>query len=178
MATATAKNGTGTKVCPACGGRRMVANAQTGSAEACPICQGAGAVRQDVDPWFFDYVFDGIVNPTGLAAGSSPALPITKQLATDSAFEWLFIVASFTSALLNVQMLDSSRSSQPLSDAPVNINNWAGTAQQPFPLVFAYYFPPGTSVTLKFLDSSGAANTVEVVMRGHKLYPKLRQAAA
>jgi hypothetical protein len=150
--------------CQMCNGGGKVQYAG-GNVATCPVCNGSGAQPGEATPYFYDYVFDAVVPLNGVFS-------VTKQLATDSGFECIFFVASRTSALLTIQVIDSSRGSQSLSDNPVNIDNWAGTAQNPFPLVYAYYFPPGTSITMKFTDTSGAQNTVEVVMRGHKLFPK------
>jgi hypothetical protein len=112
----------------------------------------------------FDYVVNGIV-----ALNSS--LSVSLQIQQDADFEVVFLAGTRTSPLLTVAMSDGA-TGRSFSNAPVNVDNFFGTAQLPFPLVEPYVFARSTSVNFAFLDSSGAQNTVQVVLRGYKLFPQ------
>lgn len=113
----------------------------------------------------FDYVVNAVVplNSTGF--------PVSLQIQQDADFEIVFIVGSRTSPLADVQMSDGA-TGRSFSNAPVNVDNFFGTAQLPFPLVEPYIIARSTSVNFSFRDTSGAQNTIQVVLRGYKLFPQ------
>lgn len=149
------------KVCPSCQGRgqQMVAG---GGRVQCPNCGGTGA-NQQVFRVPFDYVWPSIV----LTALQN--LPATLQIDQDSDFEWIWVVADQTGAW-KIQVRDGS-TGRTLSNNAVNNDNYAGTAQLPFPLVEPYLIARSTVMTASVTDLSNAGNTVQLVFRGYKLFP-------
>ena len=113
----------------------------------------------------FDYVVNAVV------PGNSPGFPVSLQIQQDADFEVVFICGTRTSNLADVQMSDGA-TGRSFSNAPVNVDNFFGTAQLPFPLVEPYIFARSTSVNFAFRDTSGVTNTIQVVLRGYKLFPQ------
>lgn len=154
---------TQSQVCPACQGRRILSSS-SGQAQVCPLCQGKGTVQPEPLRVPFDYTVDVVVPLNG--QGSA-----TLQINQDADFEWIWIVSTQTNAALTVVVTDNGTGRKLMSN-PINIANFAGTAQLPFPLVEPFILPRSTSYLFQFQDSSGAQNTVEVVLRGYKLFPQ------
>lgn len=146
------------KNCPACNGHGTV-----NGATACPMCDGNGQVVSQPFRQPFAYVVNAIVAANG-------NLLATKQISSESDFEWVATVATYTSANLTVQFTDGS--STQFTDNPINIALFAGTAQLPFLVALGsepYVFGGGSVISMTFQDSSGAQNTVQLVMWGFKL---------
>lgn len=119
----------------------------------------------------FDYVVNAIVPANAGQAGGPAALAVTLQIQQDADFEWIFICGTSTSAAGDVAVQDGA-TGRNLTSAPVNYANFFGTAQLPFPLVEPYIVARSTSVNFVFRDASGAQNTVQLVLRGYKLFPQ------
>jgi len=111
----------------------------------------------------FDYVIDSVVPLNGATAPP-------RQFDEDADFEWVMTVVTRTSPLLTVEVIDGA-TGRVLMSNPVNIDNFAGTAQLPFPLVEPYVIARSSLLRFRFVDTSGAPNTVQLVLRGYKLYP-------
>jgi hypothetical protein len=113
----------------------------------------------------FDYVVNAIVplNSTGFN--------VSLQIQQDADFELVFLVGTRTSPLADVTMSDGATGRSFMS-GPVNVDNFFGTAQLPFPLVEPYIVARSTSVNFQFRDTSGSQNTIQVVLRGYKLFPQ------
>jgi hypothetical protein len=119
----------------------------------------------------FDYVVNAIVPAnSGQAGGPAPFL-VSLQIQQDADFETVFLAGTRTSPLADVQMSDGA-TGRNFSNAPVNVDNFFGTAQLPFPLVEPYVFARSTSVNFSFRESSGAPNTIQLVLKGYKLFPQ------
>ena len=117
----------------------------------------------------YDYVLNAIVNP-GAAAAPQPLNNQQLNGDGDYDFELHEIVGSRTSALLTVAMRDGNDAGKLYQNAPVNIDNWLGTAQLPHVLV-PQWWRREFNKTFDFVDSSVAINTVQLVFRGYKLVP-------
>lgn len=111
----------------------------------------------------FDYVIDAVVPLNG-------TMTVIRQFDEDADFEWVMTVATRTDPRMTVQVMDSA-TGRALVSNPVNIDNFAGTALLPFPLVEPYVIARSSSLRFVFVESSGAQNTVQIVLRGYKLYP-------
>lgn len=113
----------------------------------------------------FDYVVNAVVplNSTGF--------PVSLQIQQDADFEIVFLVGTRTDARADVAMSDGA-TGRSFSNAPVNVDNFFGTAQLPFPLVEPYIVARSTALNFTFRDTSGAQNTIQVVLRGYKLFPQ------
>ena len=151
------------QTCRICAGRGAVTNAAR-QTQVCPKCDGSGVTPQKVYRVFFDYVFPSVV-----LAANGPGVSVL-QIQYDSDFEWIWLVSTQTGPY-TVTLQDTS-TGRSLSNSPVNSANFAGTAQLPFPLVEPYLLARSTSVQATFADVSGAPNTVQLVLRGYKLFPQ------
>jgi hypothetical protein len=154
------------KICPSCMGRGMVSNPMQRTNQVCPNCSGTGTQQQQVLRVPFDYAFGGgAVVLTALQAGVAS----TVQIDQSADFEWIWTVASST-GLYSVQFTDAS-TGRTLSNAAINGENFAGTAQLPWPLVEPYLIARSGTMQGSFTDRSGAGNTIQMVLRGYKLFP-------
>lgn len=149
--------------CQSCGGRGVLNNAK-GQAQVCPNCGGTGQKPPSVLRVPFDYAF-----PSAVLTANQQGLQDPLVFDFDADFEQVWWVANST-GLYSVQITDRSANRQ-LSNAPVNGENFAGTAQVPFPLVEPYVWARASAALGVFNDRSGAGNTVQLVMRGFKLFP-------
>lgn len=152
-----------TQTCPACRGRAVLNNAR-GQAQVCPVCGGTGSAASNPYRIPFDYPFNAVI-----AAGFGTTT-VTLTIDQDSDFEHIFWVAN-GSGLFNVQISDTS-TGRKLSNVPINGENFAGTAQNPFPLIEPYIWARSASVSAVFVDRSGNANTIQLTMKGYKLFPQ------
>lgn len=132
--------------------------------QVCPNCGGSGTKDQQVLRVLYDYVFPAVV----LTAGQV-GLQQTLKIDQSADFEWIWIVSSQT-GLYSVQLTDNS-TGRTLSSDFVNNENFAGTAQLPFPLVEPYLLARSGSISGAFNDRSGEGNTVQLVLKGYKLFP-------
>ena len=113
----------------------------------------------------FDYVINAVVPLNSLG------FPVSLQIQQDADFEIVFLAGTRTSPLADVQMSDGA-TGRNFSSGPVNVDNFFGTAQLPFPLVEPYIIARSSSVNFTFRDTSGAQNTIQLVLRGYKLFPQ------
>jgi hypothetical protein len=137
----------------------------------------ADTTQNDFERQFFDYVVDATV----LANAVQQAVPLT--ILSDADFECWWLGATRTSALLKVLMQEDGTGRQFIAPSAnpqaasafngINIDLWAGNtaASGLFPLAIPYKMPASRNYTLKFSDTSGNPNVVEVVFRGFKLWP-------
>jgi len=162
-----AQNSTGTMPCPSCnkpGGVAGVLKDSRGQWQQCPNCGGTGTKSAGVIRVPFDYAF-----PTAVLTALQQGLPVVLNFDYDADFEHIFTVASST-GLYDVLVQDRS-TNRTLANAPINGENYAGTAALPFPLVEPYVWARVGSALATFDDRSDADNSVQLVFRGYKLYP-------
>jgi hypothetical protein len=96
----------------------------------------------------------------------------TIQIDSDADFQLLMIVGSRTSALLTIQVTEGGAGGLAWQSAPVNIDNFLGTAQLPFPAgLIPQLLPKKRVYKITTIDTSGATNNVQVDFWGYKLYP-------
>ena len=164
MATPTSALAAGI-TCPTCKGNRILGRPP--GAQACPICNGTGVIQKQPIRVPFDLVFPNVV-----LTALQQNVPGQQQFDQDADFEWIETVSSQT-GIYSVQLFDSSTGRQ-LSTINLSVNseNFAGTAQLPHVLVEPYIFPRSSVVRAIFNDRSNAGNTVQLVLRGYKLYPR------
>ena len=158
-------NGSSNGVCPACQGRGVLANPSARQMQVCPLCGGTGQKQQQ--PFMVPYWY---VLPNAVLTALQTGINVTQTTDQDADFEWIWIMANST-GIYSVQLTDPSTGRQ-LSNAPVNGENFAGTAQLPFPLVEPYVWARATVIKATFNDRSNAGNTVQIVLGGYKLYPR------
>ncbi len=151
--------------CPSCKGKGVLPAPQRNQNQVCPNCNGTGAIQLPPIRVPFDLVLPNAVL-TALQAG----VISNQQIDQDSDFEWVWTVANSTGTF-SVLLTDTS-TGRLLSNANVNGENFAGTAQLPFPLVEPYIWARSSLVKASFTDRSNAGNTVQLVLRGYKLFPR------
>jgi hypothetical protein len=159
----TTGNGGSAKTCKGCAGRGLVSANGGRNTQACPLCGGTGQ-NQQVFRVPFDYVWPAIA-----LTANQVNLTATLQVDFDSDFEWIWIVSDQTGSW-SVTTYDNSTGRQ-LQNNPINNDNFAGTAQLPFPLVEPYLLARSSSMRGVFNDLSGNTNNVQLVFKGYKLYP-------
>lgn len=151
--------------CPACAGRGVLPNPAARQMQVCPLCNGAGIKQQQPFRVPFDYVL-----PNAVLIANQVGVVVSQQIDQDSDMEVIWIVSNQT-GLYSVTLRDPS-TGRDMSTAPVNGENFAGTAQLPFPLVEPYVWARTSTIKATFNDRSGAGNTIQLVLKGYKLYPR------
>lgn len=128
---------------------------------------------------FFDYCIDAIV------PANQTQLPVQWQILSDADWEWWWNLVFRTSGQLKLLMKEqatgrdfvgttASASSAPASFNGIFIDLWGGQANETgaFPLAVPYICPATRVYSLLLTDLSGAANTVQLVFSGFKLWPR------
>jgi hypothetical protein len=94
------------------------------------------------------------------------------QIDSDADFQLLMLIGSYTSASATIEVTEGSAGGLAWQSNPVNIANFLGTAQNPFPAgLIPQLMPKKRSYKVKTVDSSGSANSIQVDFWGYKLYP-------
>lgn len=101
----------------------------------------------------------------------------TIQIDSDADFQLLDLIGSFTSSLLTIQITEGGAGGLAWQSAPVNINNFLGSAQLPFPAgLIPQLLPKKRVYAITTIDTSGASNKVQIIFWGYKLYPAAQAA--
>jgi hypothetical protein len=110
--------------------------------------------------------------------------PNQLQILQDADFEWWWMSAQRTSNQLKVIMSEIATGRDFMGTSifagggspfqGINIDLWAGQVNQSgmFPLAVPYVMPASRVYSLKFTDTSGSPNTVQLVWHGFKLWPR------
>jgi len=94
------------------------------------------------------------------------------QVDSDADFQLLMLVGSRTSASATIEITEGGSGGLSWQSAPVNIDNFLGTAQLPFPAgLIPQLMPKKRVYIVKTVDTSGAANAIQVDFWGYKLFP-------
>jgi hypothetical protein len=118
---------------------------------------------------YFAKLFHYIVNLTHTGNDTQNQ---SFQIDSDADFQLLFLLSTQTSSSLSIQVTEGSAGGLAWQSAAVNILNFCGSAQNPFPAgLIPQLMPKKRSYKVTTIDSSGAANTVQVDFWGYKLYP-------
>lgn len=122
----------------------------------------------------YDYRFFAM--PVNFAFVGSATLQAVIQTPGDADVEVYFLTGNRTSALVTVLITEGWAGGRPWMNAPVNIDNLIGTAANPFPVGLAPQILPKNSVlAFELVNTSGAANPVQITLIGYKRYPKAVQ---
>ena len=131
---------------------------QQGQVFPCGQCQGTGAVnRPEVGPQ--DYVFEYTI-PAGATQVQVPALTI---LSYDFLLRWL--VAA--SATLSDQVMLTDNTGYQWMNTPVQLANWAGSGQLPFPLQPNLLLKKNTTIAITVYGAPGHSG--EIALKGINL---------
>ena len=141
--------------CKSCHGSGSLQTAN-GQIMGCAACQGTGQQnRAEVSP--FDYVFEYTVPASGSVAIS------VQILSYDFLLKWLIAYTATPTDKIQVQ----DNNGVVWSNAPLQIQNFAGSAQLPFPLQPNLTLLKNTILTMTITGT--AADTGEIVLRGINL---------
>jgi hypothetical protein len=149
--------------CPACTGAGKLTNTVTGKPVNCPLCNGQGTISST---GMGDLVFDYVFSPPQLTANEQ-GITATVNISNDYDFEVTEIKASST-GLFSVQLQDQFRNTI-ISSAPINGENFSGTAQLPRVLFKPWKLLRTSTVLATFNDRSGADNTIQLSLGGYKI---------
>lgn len=111
---------------------------------------------------------------TALAANANVTPSIV--LDADSDFMLIWLIASSTGTF-QFRMQDNA-TGRFFQNGKINSVNMFGTAQQPFPMLPPYVFKRQNSIGLDITDTSGAPNTIQIVLAGKKIFPSVTAGAA
>lgn len=118
---------------------------------------------------YFAKLFHYIVNLTHTGNDTQNQ---SFQIDSDADFQLLFLMSTQTSTSLSIQVTEGSAGGLAWQSTAVNIQNFCGSAQNPFPAgLIPQLMPKKRSYKVTTIDSSGSANTVQVDFWGYKLYP-------
>ena len=152
-------------------------NQQTGEPSTCPNCNGTGSTDPDFMPRFKVYtIIPQSANQVYLAAGTSISGQIQVNSNYDFCLVWLAASATSIGAAalgggLTLQLNDSANQ-RPWQDAPINIGNWAGTGQRPFPIgLVPQRIPANWNIPWTVTDTSGVNNTIQICLLGYEMVP-------
>lgn len=120
-------------------------------------------------------LFHYIVNNTHAGNDTKSS---TLQIDSDADFQLLMLLGTATTPQdVNVQVTEGGAGGLAWQSAPVNFNNFVGTAQLPFPAgLIPQLMPKKRVYVVMTVDSSGEANSVQIDFWGYKLYPAAQAA--
>ncbi len=120
---------------------------------------------------YFEYVVNFAFAANGTLAG-------TIQIDSDADFELYYLIGSRDNAAVTVLVAEGGAGGIQWMSAPVNIDNFLGTAQLPFPIgLIPQLLPKKRVYALTLVNSSGGANNVQIIFSGYKKFPASQVAA-
>lgn len=108
-----------------------------------------------------------LVYNVALAGGGSVADDMLQNDRSDAEFQVLGIKGASTGTY-TIRMKDSN--GRHIQSAPVQNTLFVGTAQFPTPIVPGITIPPAGRVGFDLVDTSGVANTIQLVLIGVRRY--------
>lgn len=118
--------------------------------------------------------FQYVANFTFAADGK---LQQTIQIDSDADFQMFFLIGSRDNPAVTVNVTEGGAGGLGWMSSPVNIDNFLGTAQLPFPFgLIPQLLPKKRVYTVTCVSSAGGANNVQIVFDGYKLFPAVDMA--
>lgn len=156
---------------------------QAGEPRQCPNCNGTGSTDPDFTPRFKCY---NMIPVSGSNTFLSALAAFDGTITIDAQYDFcgIWLTSSSTSQLANtavgggftIELWDPSKQ-RPWQDAPVYINNIAGTGQRPFPLgLCPQRIPANYNLPFRIVDTSNASNTIQVTYSGYEMVPIVQTA--
>lgn len=106
------------------------------------------------------------------AFAGNGSLQQTIQIDSDADFQMFFLIGSRDNAAVTVNVTEGGAGGLAWMSAPVNIDNFLGTAQLPFPFgLIPQLLPKKRVYVITCVNSSGGANNVQIAFDGYKLFP-------
>ncbi len=94
------------------------------------------------------------------------------QIDSDADFQLLMLLGDYTSDDATVQVTEGGAGGLSWMSAPLNIDLFLGSAQLPFPGgLIPQLLPKKRVYNISVVNSSGAANDIQIGFWGYKLYP-------
>lgn len=134
------------------------------------------AIDDQFERQMFDYVLDRIV------PASAVQDPNQLSILSDADFEWWWTSVFRTSASLKLLMKEQATGRDFIGTTAsgaaafngILVDNWAGlsNAGAMFPLAVPYLMPATRTYSFLLTDTSAAPNTVQICLRGFKLWPR------
>ena len=151
--------------CRMCQGSGLVTTGN-GQVHSCGPCMGSGAVsRPERGPQ--DYVFEYTIPASGTIT-----LPPLTILSWDFLLKWLVAY----SATPTDQIVIKDNSGYTWMNGPVQLQNWAGSGQLPFPVQPNLLLVKNTTLTITMSGTTG--HTGEIVLKGISLLDIVQAAPA
>jgi hypothetical protein len=95
----------------------------------------------------------------------------TIQIDSDADFQMLMIMGTNTSPNVTLEVTEGGAGGLAWQSAPVNFNLFCGTAQNPFPAgLIPQLLPKKRVYSLRSVNTSGAANALQIDFWGYKLF--------
>lgn len=107
-----------------------------------------------------------LINPVQLTA-NQVGIQTAIQIDEDTDFIW-YAIASTQTGLYSLTLHDQL-ADRPYMNAPINGENFAGTAQLPVMFEKGYRIARSTTILAVFNDRSGANNVIQVALGGYKV---------
>jgi hypothetical protein len=109
---------------------------------------------------------------TNFAFTASGTLLATLQIDSDADFQHIFTQGTRDSNAVTVEVTEGGAGGLAWQSSPVNIDNFMGTAQNPFPAgLIPQLLPKKRVYKISLVNTSGGANNVQIDFWGYKLYP-------
>lgn len=119
---------------------------------------------------YFEYV-------ANFAFAANGQLQQTIQIDSDADFQMFMLIGSRDNAAVTVMVTEGGAGGLAWMSAPVNIDNFLGTAQLPFPFgLIPQLLPKKRVYVITCVNSSGGANNVQIAFSGYKLFPAVDMA--
>src|SRR5579863_4748421 len=123
----------------------------------------------------FTYPYEVTLNPGALAAGQTLSDKIATN--TDADFRMTAqIINVYTSIQFGFRL--NVNGVYYLSDAYILAGNLASDPSAPPPVMGRFIIPRGATLGIDLIELSGAANSIQLLFRGMKLYGRLRNGTA
>ena len=111
------------------------------------------------------------------AFAANGTLTGTIQIDSDADFQLLMLLGSRDNNALTIFVTEGGAGGLAWMSAPVNIDNFLGTAQLPFPAgLIPQLLPKKRVYQFSVVNTAGGANNVQIDFWGYKLYPAAQAA--
>ena len=114
---------------------------------------------------FFQYVANFAFTTTG-------TLQANITIDSDADFQLIWLIGSYDQSAVTVNIQEGGAGGLAWMNQPVNIANFLGTAQLPFPIgLIPQLLPKKRVYTFSLVNSYAGANNVQICFTGYKLFP-------
>jgi hypothetical protein len=98
--------------------------------------------------------------------------PVNIQIDSDADFQLINIIGTRDAVGLQVEVTEGGAGGLAWQSAPVNFDNFAGTAQLPFPFgLIPQLLPKKRVYVIKVTNTTGGLLNAQIIFDGYKLFP-------